>query len=457
MKRIPLVIMSSVLLVSGFAGADLKPIQPVAPKVLKPGVKLPGLSLKPGASGSSAPAATPGTPAVPRDPSTPAPAPLGDGPLTEAGVVTDPGPQSPFSASADPAGNVYVTNSEADHGLKLRKLSSTGGLLWSVPVVNGSEFGFAIAGNDGALVVSPERVLRFSASGTQQFSTTLGQSAGGGVQAVYDGAGGVFAAFLPYPVTGRVLKRVNRLGAVVFSSAAFPAGPSNIEAGVATDASGNAFLATGGDQITVRKFSAQGALLWTTPVTAQYGEKQNLKVAADAMGGVIVGWSDARRRPNARDVFVQGVTAAGAVRWLANGVEMVRDPGTLGQMSVAPDGTGGAYVAYTSGAGMSEVQRLSPTGAKLWETPGRLGAGNPAQLATDGAGVFAVARKSTNAGPCLSAARLSGTGSQQWADGPKTVGTCVYTIPFFPLVVRAQPFLVYADTRSGYADVYIWR
>ena len=443
---------------AGSLGAQIQ-IQKPGPKVsvpLAPKVNLPPLKAPATSSAPSAPPAPPAPPAVvPRDPAPPSLPPLPAGPLAESALVSDPGPQSPLSASVDPSGNLYFTTIEADRSLKLRKLSASGVTEWQKVLSVGNNGAVAIAGNDGVLVVSPETVVRFDSAGNQQFSTRLGQSTGGAVHAAYDGAGGVFVAFLPYPSTGRVLLRVDRYGRVTFRSPAMAAGPSDMEVAITTDASGNVLVATGGDQVTLRKLSPTGAELFNRPITAVFGVKKNVGITHDDKGGAIVGWSDARRRPQAVDLFVQAVDATGRARWTADGVEIVRDPGNLGKLSVASDGVGGAYVGYATSA--SSVQRVNKDGIPSWTAPATLGAGRVPLLMRDGSGVFAVTRKNGDGGPCLTVLRLTGLGAPLSPDGAKTVGTCIYTVPIFPVIVRTQPVIIYTDTRSGYADVYMWR
>ncbi len=394
---------------------------------------------------------------VPLDAPNAPPASAAAGSMTERGIVTDDGPQTPTSLSVDPTGAMYFTYVDGS-GTKLGKLSAAGTLLWlkQVPFNSGSNRGVAVAGNDGVLAVSPQHVIRYDAAGTQEYSYSMGQSAGGGVHTAYDRAGGVYVAFLPYPNRGRVLKRVDRHGRLVFSTPPFDAGPSAGEVAIATDDEANVFAVTGGNQVTVRKWGRDGTLLWTAPVTNVYGVKKHVMISEDGAGGVFVAWSDARRHANAADAFVQALDATGAARWTANGVEIARDPQLYMPVTLAPDSSGGVYVGYASGSETSEIVRVIASGEPKWAAPAALGTGGAPQLASDGSGVFAVARTRGDGGPCLIANRFDGDGVAAWSPA-KTIGTCMHQVGFFVGFVRAQPVVLFTDMRSGYPDVYLWQ
>jgi hypothetical protein len=374
-------------------------------------------------------------------------------------LVTDPGAQSPVSVSVDPGGNPYVlVRDDRDSSLKVYKLDATGNTLWSAPAVGNG--GAVIAGRDGVIVVSnvpgattTTEVQRYDATGHPQYPTPIavGQSGGGEVVATYDGAGGVYIAFYPYAAAGRVLKRVDRNGRIVFTSPDL--GP---DVALVHDDLGNAISASGGAEITARKWSPTGASLWSSSLASVYGAKSGLRAGPDGKGGAVVAWVDARRGPAAGDIFTQAVDASGHVRWGANGVEVARDTTVF---DVAEDGNTGLWIVWRGSDSHARVSRFGLSGAPAFSAVD-LGAdtgGSALSIARDGGGAFVSVRVRTDGPNAYAAARLDGEGHFAWPDHVKRFGTALWQQPVMARVAAMQPIVFFADTRAGYSDVYFWR
>jgi hypothetical protein len=167
------------------------------------------------------------------------------------------------------------------------------------------------------------RALRMAADGTPAGDPTAAELCVRGLHpqrsaAVSDGAGGIVIAWiepsdLDRPV--RVLRR-DSTGAV---------------------ASG---------------WPATGVLLCGAP-----GQRNMLRLASDGGGGAIAAWIDHRHSSRGR-VFAQRVTANGAIAagWTTDGVAASADSADQAGISLAPDGMGGAYVAW---------QRPRPSGTAV--------------------------------------------------------------------------------------------
>lgn len=90
-----------------------------------------------------------------------------------------------------------------------------------------------------------------------------------------------------------------------------------------------------------------GVPLCTAPKT-----QQSLSAGPDGLGGAIVAWDDYRSQVapgnTGSDIYVQRVTAEGAVPegWAADGVPLCRASGFQISPELAPDGAGGAFVAW---------------------------------------------------------------------------------------------------------------
>ncbi|HEY2956535.1 MAG TPA: T9SS type A sorting domain-containing protein [Candidatus Eisenbacteria bacterium] len=109
------------------------------------------------------------------------------------------------------------------------------------------------------------------------------------------------------------------------------------------------------------------------PVAAVTGSQVLTNVVADSAGGVMLAWSDERNYPGV--VYVARLLRDGSLApgWLPNG-NMVSDiPGYQASPLLAPDGGGGAYVAYVEAFDShGYIQRVRAEGglAAGWPTAG---------------------------------------------------------------------------------------
>ena len=136
------------------------------------------------------------------------------------------------------------------------------------------------------------------------------------------------------------------------------------------------------------------------PVVVAPGTQSSF-VAMPLDGGVFVAWVD--ERADAGDVYAQSLDASGDPRsgWPATGVAVCTASGLQRQVSIAPDGAGGAYVSWVdrrTGSPAHYLQHVAADGspASGWPTDGRFVADDPYAyyepyaLAPDAAGgVFA--------------------------------------------------------------------
>jgi hypothetical protein len=76
------------------------------------------------------------------------------------------------------------------------------------------------------------------------------------------------------------------------------------------------------------------------------GRQIEAAVFPDGANGVIIGWEDFRSSELVPDVYAQRVNSAGAPQWTANGVKLVAGSLVANNVVGAPDGTGGALVAW---------------------------------------------------------------------------------------------------------------
>jgi hypothetical protein len=162
----------------------------------------------------------------------------------------------------------------------------------------------------------------------------------------------------------------------------------------ATDGAGGAIVAwvdnraTGNPDIYAQRVIASGHLAPGWPangavVCAATGAQLTPDVVADAAGGAFVVWQDSRKGPGDPDLYVQRITATGAIAagWPVNGIAVCDFAGVQSNPALVPDGASGTIVTwqdYRSGDDFDVyAQRVSASGARLWTAGGVLVCGAP--------------------------------------------------------------------------------
>jgi hypothetical protein len=241
---------------------------------------------------------------------------------------------------------------------------------------------------------------------------------------------------------------------------------------VTTDSSGGAivswFVNPGGISydIYAQRIAANGAVQWTTngkPICTASGDQFTPGIVPDDAGGAVITWRDGRAGND--DVYAQRVSGAGTVLWAANGVALCGATGNQQNPVIAPDGAGGAIVAWIDFRSASTfdiyAQRVSNTGARLWTTDGVAvctAAYNQvsAAIIPDGANGAIVAwqdqrTSGTYGAPDIYAQRVSAAGASLWiADGVAVCTTTGYQE--YPALVTdggSGAIIVWEDERTG--------
>lgn len=214
--------------------------------------------------------------------------------------------------------------------------------------------------------------------------------------------------------------------------------------GLVADASGGAYVlweqVSANDALNsdlfAQRLAADGALLWSTPVTITTapGEQYGLQATADGSGGVIVTWGDLRE-PLDPNVYAQRITASGVALWTPNGEPVSVDPGRQSPPAqVVADGAGSALVVWQDfrlNTRRSDVfmQRMSATGQRAWADDRAVIASQglseaATALIADGAGgaiVLANALPEVVSDTDVLAQRVSPAGQLLWGDAPVNV------------------------------------
>jgi hypothetical protein len=353
----------------------------------------------------------------------------------------------------DGAGGAFVVWDDQRDGVAkifIQRLSPNGDALWGT---NGEALTSGLGdathpvlvsdGFDGAIVIwADTRVIpqvayaqRVDGSGVPQW-TADGVQIGSSVdntlftlEAISDGAHGAFAVWTA--MTG-TLRRAYTGRVTVAGSA--PWGVAGVALGISTGAG-------------------------TRP-----------KAIPDVSGGEIVTWEDARAHTNF-DIYAQKVNSAGAAVWTANGVALCTEETDQHTPVVAPDGSGGAIVAWVdnrdpSGNPVVFAQRVNSSGSVQWAADG-VAIVDPTSLvsfapvmASDGAGgAIVVWNDDRNGFEDLYGQRVDGSGAPLWGLSAMPICTGGGNAGFPALIADGAggAIATWQDDRNGPADIYAQR
>lgn len=321
----------------------------------------------------------------------------------------------------------------------------------------------------------------FSCDGLTRWPTAVLCGAAGqqsAVVAIPDGAGGVIAAWTDARAGDGdediYAQRIDAVGTVHWGTDGLPvcaADGAQGGAALAGDGAGGAIVAwedaRGADlDIRAQRVDGGGATQWTpdgVALCAAAGEQRSVRLASDGAGGAIAAWQDAR---STAKIYVQRIDATGGALWAADGEPVCAGPGSLMYPAIAPDGSGGAFVAWLGSctgayAGGMYAQRFDAAGGALWPAGGvyaGAGRGEPAVVA-DGLGGALFAWDERERG-CIEhcpsdvyAQRADALGGLLWQPGGAPV--CVLSADqYAPQLVTdgiGGAVLAWTDIRAGYS------
>jgi hypothetical protein len=184
----------------------------------------------------------------------------------------------------------------------------------------------------------------------------------------------------------------------------------------------NSELGTADIDICAQRIDSAGFVRWSTngvPVCIFHGDQFNVSLAPDGAGGAILAWTDDRSPVDS--IFAQRVGADGVPQWISNGKSLSSVSGV--NPEVTSDGEGGAIVAFESGAHIL-AQRVGPSGVTRWTDTGALVCAAPGlqygpDPISDGAGGAIFTWTDTRNGTYdIYAQRIDSTGHDAWqSDG----------------------------------------
>lgn len=221
--------------------------------------------------------------------------------------------------------------------------------------------------------------------------------------------------------------------------------------------------------IYAQRLDKDGNALWTTDGVslcvapdAQYGPQ----IIDDDAGGAIVAWTDYRQGPTA-DIYARRVDGNGNALWYMDGVTICAAAGDQYEHQIAPDGEGGAIIAWADERSGGDIyaQRVNAKGVISWTTDGIIvcaatGVQEAPDVLSDGSGgAFIVYMDSRSGSYDIYAQRLDSDGNLLWA--VNGVGVCTASgnqgDPRMAAYSAGGLFVTWTDFRSGGRGIYAQR
>jgi len=109
------------------------------------------------------------------------------------------------------------------------------------------------------------------------------------------------------------------------------------------------------------------------PLSSNAADQTKARVCADGTGGAILAWESGAT--GGSNIYVQRVDAAGSVQWTHTGIALVAAQGSQWAPLICADGVGGAYVGWIDARDGDHtidvrLQRIDAQGAAQWGTDG---------------------------------------------------------------------------------------
>lgn len=240
---------------------------------------------------------------------------------------------------SDGAGGAIVAWEDPRSGVRdlyAQRLDPTGAPLWTV---------------DGIAVCS--------AIGEQRNLRMIPDGAGGAILVWEDGRSGAADLYVQrLDASGNALWTPD--GVALCTAAGVQSDPA-----IVSDGADGAIVAwadfRGGatSDIYVRRVDGSGVPQGTpdgTAVCSAVGDQSLPKIITDGAGGAILAWED--HRTATPDLFARRVDSTGAMLWAVDGVQASGAAGPRSQITLVPNGAGGAFVACQAG---TTVKRIVPS------------------------------------------------------------------------------------------------
>lgn len=306
--------------------------------------------------------------------------------------------------------------------------------------------------------------------GSQSTPVVASDGAGGMIVAWVDGRSG--ATFDIYA------QRISASGVPLWTTDGVPVvtGPGDqTYPTIISDGAGGAIIAwtdtrSSSQDIFAQRLNGSGTPLWTANgivVCAASGTQGGTVITSDGAGGAIIAWHDLRSTAN-YDIYAQRVNSSGTPLWIANGVAVCTAAADQTNPVITSDGVGGAYIAWNDLRGGTYdiyAQRLNGSGTALGTANGVVMSNAASDqvnsvIAPDGAGGAFLAWADYRSGAAdIYAQHVWPDLSVGWANG---VAVCTATGTQQSAAITADGtggvIMAWSDYRnSGIGDIYATR
>jgi hypothetical protein len=439
-------------------------------------------------------------------------------PTVNLPVCTASGDQSGPASIPDGAGGIitaWTDRRSGNYDIYAQRVDSQGMIQWAsdgVPVATGADgqFDLSIAtdGVGGAIIAFRDQGPVFGSDNIYAQHLDAGGNALWGPQGTLvcgvtgnqqgprileDGSGGAYIVWNDFRVNSNSSdsdlygQRIDGSGALLWQSSGVPICVLPTESGsplLVSDGAGNVLVAWMDKRngpfdydLYAQSVSPSGSSLWAAngvPFCAVPGDAQLFGMVSDGAGGFVAGWLDFRNlATSGLDIFVQRVNNSGTPLWTPNGVAVCTAPFTQTTPTVAPDGTGGAFIAWgdaRSGIAYEEdiyAQRVNGVGAPQWAANGIPVCAAPGtqfflpRAISDGAGGVIIAWPDLRgADSDIYAQRLTGAGGRLWALNGRPISSAPQSQGSISMVPDGAggAILAFMDGRAvTNADIYAQR
>lgn len=300
--------------------------------------------------------------------------------------------------------------------------------------------------------------------------------------AVSDGAGGMIVTWGDQRGANSDVyaQRINSAGIPLWTAngvAVCTATGDQVNPVLTSDGAGGCIIAwgdtrSGNSDIYVQRLNASGVAQWTANGVAlctATADQSHPKIASDSFGGAVVAWEDSRN-VTAPDVYARRVSSVGTPLWTANGVVICNAADVQGTIVIAPDLSGGAFIAWQDYRNATDyniyLQRVGSAGSVV-------GAANGVSVCTypnpqihlvsapDGVGGVILAWSDNRSGVDYDvyAQRLSSSLSPFWTSGGKMVCGAVnnQSNPTLCSDGGGGAIVGWQDSRGSDANIYAQR
>jgi len=298
-----------------------------------------------------------------------------------------------------------------------------------------------------------------------------------------DGGGGAIIAWADYRgglSTDIYAQKINSTGVVQWSAngiAICSASNNQWVPDIATDEFGGAIITWRDDRsgtsydVYAGHVDGDGNAGWTgcgVPISTATLQQADVKIISDGGSGAIMAWRDFRNNPVASDIYAQRVFSDGYRLWSKQGFPVSTAANNQINHSLAPDGSGGALVAWEDVRNANYdiyAQHVGSIQNIYWRLNGAVICSTTAntyfpQIVSDGAdGAIVVWENSTGGAIDIYAQRLYLTGSQIWPAAGLVIcnATGNQSRPQIVSDNAGGAIICWADYRDGDYDIYAQR